>query len=130
MPITLTPAEKVQAVILSWRVGLLRYKLENIQREVYDALHRATPEEPFVTICHRGFGKTFTGCTYLLEKSRRERDGNQLIISSTLKKLRTIVKPAFDTLLADCPDAYRPKYDSQDSCYVFPATNMRTFLLA
>lgn len=88
------------------------------------------PEEPFVIICHRGFGKTFTGCDFLLEKSRRERDANQLIISSTLKKLRTIVKPAFDTLLADCPDEYRPKYESDNSCYFFPATNMRTFLFA
>ena len=40
------------------------------------------------------------------------------------------MKPAFDTLLTDCPDEYRPKYDSQDSCYYFPATGMRTFLLA
>lgn len=126
----ISTTENLTAVLGSWKTGLLRYKLEPIQREVYDALHRATPEEPFVIICHRGFGKTFTGCTYLLEKSRREQDGNQLIISSTLKKLRTIVKPAFDTLLADCPDVYRPKYDTQDSCYFFPATNMRTFLLA
>jgi hypothetical protein len=111
-------------------VGLLRYKLEPVQREVYDALHRAVAEEPFVIICHRGFGKTFTGCTYLLEKSRRERDCNQLIISSTLKKLRTIVKPAFDTLLQDCPPDYQPRYDSQDSFYEFKSTNMRTYLLA
>lgn len=108
----------------------MRYKLESRQREVYDALHRATPEEPFVIICHRGFGKTFTGCNYLLEQTRRVRDANQLIISSTLKKLRTIVKPAFDTLLLDCPDEYRPKYDRQDSLYEFPETNIRTFLLA
>lgn len=131
MPETLlTPEELALSTKLSWQVGLLRYKLEPRQREVYDALHRAIPEEPFVIICHRGFGKTFTGCDYLLEKARRERDGNQLIISSTLKKLRTIVKPAFDTLLLDCPDEYRPKYETQDSCYYFPATNMRTFLLA
>lgn len=121
---------RIEAIRQLWSGGLLRYKLEPIQREVYDVLHRSAPEEPFVVICHRGFGKTFTGCTYLLEKSRRERDGNQLIISSTLKKLRTIVKPAFDTLLTDCPSEYLPRYDSQDSFYEFRATNMRTYLLA
>lgn len=110
-------------------MGLLRYKLEPRQREVYDALHQAQPEEPFVIICHRGFGKTYTGCDYLLEKSRRDRDANQLIISSTLKKLRTIVKPAFDSLLLDCPNEYRPRYDSQDSFYEFP-TGVKSFLLA
>src|SRR5579863_4105641 len=123
MPSTIS---REQAIAGSWAIGLLRFKLEPRQREVYDALRRAQPEEPFVVICHRGFGKTFTGCDYLLEKSRRDRDSNQLIISSTLKKLRTIVKPAFDTLLQDCPDVYRPKYDTQDSLYQFPSTNMRT----
>lgn len=126
----LTDSQRLEACHDAWDIGRLRYKLEPTQGEVYDALHRAIPEEPFVVICHRGFGKTFTGCAYLLEQTRRHVDCNQLIISSTLKKLRTIVKPAFDTLLTDCPIEYRPKYESQDSCYFFPATNMRTFLLA
>lgn len=39
------------------------------------------------------------------------------------------MKPAFDTLLQDCPDEYRPKYDSQDSFYQHP-TGVKTFLLA
>ena len=125
-----TEEARLQAISSLWSSGLLRYKLEPRQREVYDALHRASPEEPFVIICHRGFGKTYTGCTYLLEQSRRQRDSNQLIISSTLKKLRTIVKPAFDAILQDCPSELRPKYDSQDSMYVFPQTGMKTFLLA
>lgn len=115
---------------MSWEAGILRYKLEPKQREVYDLLHEAKPEEPFVIICHRGFGKTYTGCDYLLENSRRESDCNQLIISSTLKKLRTIVKPAFDTLLADCPPEYKPKFIHEDSLYHFPVTNVRTHLLA
>lgn len=126
----LTETDLHDAVFSAWSVGRLRYKLEPQQATVYDALYRAVPEEPFVIICHRGFGKTFTGCDYLLEKSRRDRDSNQLIISSTLKKLRTIVKPAFDTLLQDCPPQYRPRYDSQDSFYEFADTRMRTYLLA
>lgn len=126
----LTDTELQQSVRDAWTIGRLKYKLEPRQAEVYEALHHATPEEPFVIICHRGFGKTYTGCDYLLEKARRDRDANQLIISSTLKKLRTIVKPAFDALLRDCPDEYRPKYNSVDSLYEFPQTGMKTFLLA
>lgn len=120
---------KTQAIRAMWQVGFLRYKLEPQQRTVYDALHGARPEEPFVIICHRGFGKTYTGCNYLLEKGRRDRDTNQLIISSTLKKLRTIVRPAFDALLQDCPDEYKPRYDTQDSFYQHP-TGVKSFLLA
>lgn len=111
-------------------MGLLRYKLRPKQCEVYDSLHRAVPEEPFLIICHRGFGKTIVGCDYLLEGSRREQNVNQLIISATLKKLRTIVKPAFDTLLEDCPPEYKPKYNSEDSFYHSEDTNVKTHLLA
>lgn len=118
-----------QAIHDAWEFGRLRYKLEPRQRDVYDSFRRAVPEEPFVFICHRGFGKTFTGSTYLLEGQRRHNDCNQLIISSTLKKLRTIVKPAFETLLRDCPPEYKPRYDSQDSFYEAP-TGVRTHLLA
>lgn len=39
------------------------------------------------------------------------------------------MKPAFDTLLNDCPTDYRPHYDTQDSFYQFP-TGVKTFLLA
>ena len=40
------------------------------------------------------------------------------------------MKPAYDTLLMDCPNEYRPRYDSQDSLYDFPQTKMRTHLWA
>lgn len=129
MSLTLTQDQRTVAIQKSWEIGLLRYKLEAKQRELYDALYKAEPEEPFVVICHRGFGKTYTGSTYILEQSRRQRDSNQLIISSTLKKLRTIVKPAFDSIMLDCPDEYRPRYISEDSVYKSP-TGVSTFLLA
>lgn len=126
----LTDSERAQSIADAWRIGRLRYQLEPEQCTVYDALHRAIPEEPFVVICHRGFGKTYIGCDWLLEGSRQEIDCNELVISSTLKKLRTIVKPAFESLLKDCPPVYLPHYDSQDSLYYFSQTNVRTHLLA
>jgi len=46
-----------------------------------------------------------------------EQNANVLLISATLKKLRTIVKPAFNTILQDCPDDLKPVYKSQDSVY-------------
>ena len=54
------------------------------------------------------------------ECSRKEREGSILIISGTLKKLRTIVKPAFEEILRDCPPEFKPRYDTQDSYYHFP----------
>lgn len=55
-----------------------------------------------------------------IETARRQNEGSILIVSGTLKKLRTIVKPTFEQILRDCPDAYKPKYHAQDSMYEFP----------
>ena len=55
-----------------------------------------------------------------MEEAAPKDDSQILIISATLKKLRTIIKPAFDTLLLDCPEDLRPKYNGQDSYYQFP----------
>lgn len=116
----LDPQERVEAIKGAWTIGRLRYKLEPQQRKVYDIMSGAVPEEPFVVVCSRGFGKTFIGCTKVLEAARQFSNVNILIISSTLKNLRKIVKPAFDTLLEDCPEEFKPKWNAQDSSYEFP----------
>jgi terminase large subunit-like protein len=108
------------AVEQSWAIGRLRYKLQPQQRVVYDTIKRCPPEEIFSVVCSRGFGKTFIGSNIAIELSRQATNANIIIISSTLKKLRTIIKPAFDTLLEDCPAEFLPKYNSQDSVYAFP----------
>lgn len=112
-----------------WQAGKLRFKLQPKQREAYDKLKSATPEEIFFLLCHRGFGKTFIASTIANETARKETDGNILIISSTLKKLRTVVKPAFDEILSDCPEELKPTYNSQDSYYQYP-NGIRAHLIA
>jgi hypothetical protein len=117
-----TEAQISEAVRQFWKIGRLKYKLQPRQREAYEAIKSAPfIEEPYVLVATRGFGKTFIDCTIALEATRRHRNANVLIISSTLKKLRTIVQPAFDTLLEDCPPEFQPKYDRQDSVYAFPS---------
>ena len=104
-----------------WEIGQLRFKLEPKQREAYDHIKRSPAEEIFFLLCHRGFGKTFLGSILGIESARREVEGSILIVSGTLKKLRTIVKPTFEQILRDCPESYRPKYHAQDSTYEFPS---------
>lgn len=126
----LTLDQRQEAVKEAWDKGRLKYKLQPFQRQAYDKLARAIPEDAFFLLCHRGFGKTFIGCTKALEASRVYDNANVLIISSTLKKLRKIVRPAFDTLLEDCPPEYKPKYNTQDSYYEFPKSKIRVHLIA
>jgi len=114
--LTLSP----QTTQYAWEQGRLKYKLEPKQKEAYDHIKRSPASEIFFLLCHRGFGKTFLGSILGIETARKEVAGNILIVSGTLKKLRTIVKPTFEQILRDCPESYRPKYHAQDSTYEFP----------
>lgn len=126
----LTAEAKEEAIQQAWEIGRLRYKLQPKQREAYDTVWRANPEEPFCFICHRGFGKTFIESVICMETSRQAEESESiLIISSTLKKLRTVVKPAFLEVMRDCPDDLRPSYNTQDSFWEFP-TGVRAHLVA
>lgn len=125
MPTELSQPNQVEfekaAIANLWEIAQLRYKLEPKQREAYDHIKRSPAEEIFFLLCHRGFGKTFLGSILGIESARREVEGSILIVSGTLKKLRTIVKPTFEQILRDCPSEYKPKYLAQDSTYEFPS---------
>src|SRR6185369_3725638 len=126
----LTTDQRQERVEMAWEIGRLRYKLQPKQREAYDCIHRADPEETFCLICHRGFGKTFIQATIANEVGRQaETSESILIISSSLKKLRTIVKPAFLEVLRDCPPDFKPRYDTMDSFWEFPS-GVRAHLVA
>lgn len=120
MPAELQTPEFKAAVHNLWEIGQLRFKLEPKQREAYDHIKRSPAEEIFFLLCHRGFGKTFLGSVIGIECARRENEGSILIVSGTLKKLRTVLKPTFEQILRDCPPEYRPVFSSQDSTYEFP----------
>lgn len=126
----LTAEETQEAKGLAWEVGRLKYKLQPKQREAYDLIQRANPKDIFCLICHRGFGKTFIESTLAMEIGRQGQDSESiLIISATLKKLRTIVKPAFNEVMRDCPEDLKPTFNTQDSYWQFP-TGVRAHLVA
>lgn len=114
--ITLSP----QTTQYAWEQARLKYKLEPKQKQAYDHIKRSPAEEIFFLLCHRGFGKTFLGSILGIESARKGIEGSILIVSGTLKKLRTIVKPTFEQILRDCPEQFKPKYYAQDSTYEFP----------
>lgn len=126
----LTAEETQEAKDLAWEIGRLKYKLQPRQREAYDIIQRANPKVPFCLICHRGFGKTYIESVLAMETGRQALESESIIIiSATLKKLRTIVKPAFEEVMRDCPEHFKPRYDKMDSFWQFP-TNVRAHLVA
>jgi hypothetical protein len=113
-----------------WKLGRLKAKLQPKQKLAYECIHRATPDDIFCLICHRGFGKTFIESCLGIETGLQANEiGNILIISSTLKKLRTIVRPNFLEVLRDCPPERKPHFNAQDSYWQFP-NNIRAHLCA
>lgn len=115
------PPLSPEATGLMWQLGRLKAKLQPKQKLVYETIHRASPEDIFCVICSRGFGKTFIGCNFAIETARQQSEpGSILIISSTLKKLRTIVRPNFQAILSDCPEELKPHENRQDNYWQFP----------
>jgi hypothetical protein len=108
------------AIDRSWELARLKHKLQPYQADGYDHIKRSPPEKIFFLLCHRGFGKTFLGCLIAIEEALKAKEGSILIVSATLKKLRTVIKPTFEQILIDCPLEYQPTYHSQDSYYQFP----------
>ncbi len=114
--LTLSP----DTIFFAWEQARLKFKLQYHQKKAYDHIKNSPSGELFFLLCHRGFGKTYIGSIIAIEEALKNTEGSILIISSTLKKLRTIVRPTFHQILQDCPEEYRPKYNAQDSTYTFP----------
>lgn len=112
--------DQTQAKQIAWEAGSLRYKLQPKQRKVYDAIRGCSPDEIFTVLCSRGFGKTFITSLISAEVARRYDNVNILIISSTLKSLRRVIRPTYDLIFDDCPQEFQPQENRQDNIFEFP----------
>lgn len=116
---------KEERIAELWRRGRLRWKLYPDQREVYDAIKAfiadpATRYEQFYLDICRQYGKTFIGVLVSTEFAIEHPGARILYTCATRSGLWQFVHPNMETLLADCPDEYRPRWNLLDSSYHFP----------
>lgn len=111
-------ASEAALVELAWRRGLLRFKLHQHQRDIYNALSDCTSSQ-FIVEAARRLGKTHLLVTLALEQCLRHPNSRVVYGAPTLKHLHEFVLPAFELLLLDCPPDIRPRWNGQRSHWEF-----------
>lgn len=122
MPAPANSRLRQRAIAQAWRAGFLAWKLDSLQRRTHADIWRKM-EQPFaryVLKWARRTGKTFLLVLIAFEVALRRNRARINIAASTKESLREIIWPIVDLLLADCPEALRPKLQEQRGRIVFP----------
>lgn len=109
------------AIDALWRQGVLVWKLRDHQVDVYE--HMMDPRfTQVLDEVHRQFGKSFNGGVVATETALRKRHATISVVAPTQKMGRTILVPAMEKILEDCPEDLRPTFSTMDNVYTFPST--------
>ena len=113
-----------------WQRANLVWKLHDGQLDLHEFLYDV--QRRGVKVCTfriaRRFGKTFDFACFSTERCLAEEGIKIPFLAPTVKALRQIVLPIFQTILEDCPEHLRPKFSRQDSTYTFPSTGSEIVL--
>lgn len=110
---------KKDAVALLWKKGILWWKLNDTQKDLYDTVLNAD-KRIIVFLASRRIGKTHTLCTIALEQCIKKKNSVVKYLCPDAKQAKSFVIPIIREILEDCPKALRPEYIKSDGKYVFP----------
>lgn len=107
------------AIKAMWARNRLNYKFHSGQK-VIDDCFRSVTAKLFVANCSRRFGKTFWVCTECIRVARSIPRARVKVATAFLTDLEEFIVPAFESVLEDCPDIYRPTWKESKKKFVFP----------
>lgn len=102
-----------------WRRGVLSWKLDSCQKELYNLFYNASHRVQTWLLARRS-GKTYTLCILALEQCIRVPNSIVKFASPTKLQITTIIRPLLKKILSDCPDELKPEFRSKDFIYYFP----------
>jgi hypothetical protein len=109
MPINLTPSQRRYA----WVAGDLRYRLRNNQQIAKDAADEAFKTFlKFLLYCHRRFGKSDYGLTWLTEDCIKNPGSVSAYFAPVKEGLSDYIQPIIAQTYSDCPQDLQPVLDS------------------
>lgn len=109
-----------QARHILWKQGNISdFLLDNNQKMVRDRI-KSSKRRTHVTVFSRQSGKSFGALVIATELCLSKVGVTVCYIAPTLKQCKRIVKSNFDDILKDCPTECKPKYNSQESVWIFP----------
>jgi hypothetical protein len=102
-----------------WRKGILHWKLDKVQKQLYD-LYYSTTSKVLTWVLARRSGKTYTLFILALEQCLKKPNSIVKFVSPTKTQVNTILRPLVKKILEDCPEDIRPEFKEKDYIYYFP----------
>lgn len=110
--------EKSAAKDQLWRNGMLSFKLDQTQKELYE-LYYNSKHKILTWLLSRRQGKTYTLCVLALEQCIRKQNAVVKLVSPTKLQVNNNVRPILRQLLEDCPEDIKPEFRHKDYIYYF-----------
>lgn len=114
----LTP-EKAREML--WRRGILTFKLDVNQQELYRVYKDSNPKTKIVVWnCARGTGKSWALVAIAIEECLKNPKALVKYCCPKQKDAKEIVQPLFRDILEGCPEDIKPEYKTNEGAYIFP----------
>lgn len=101
-----------------WRQGVLSWKLNAIQQELYKLYHES-PHKVQTWLCSRRSGKSYALFLLALEECLKKPNTIVKFVCATKKQMEDILQQLVPEILVDCPEDIRPKYNKAGEFYHF-----------
>lgn len=105
-----------------WQMGNLRWKLDDTQKEIYNAV-QSSDAQKFVINASRRLGKSFLLCLIAIEYAIKHPGSRICYAAPTAKAVKKIITPIFNIIMQDCPRELKPKWKAQDQIWEFNNTS-------
>lgn len=109
---------KQEAREVLWRRGILRWKLDDSQKDLYNSFYNDTFKTSTWLLARRS-GKSYLLCVLSIEACLKNKNTIIKFVAPTKSQLNTILRPLMRQILEDCPDDIKPDYSQKDYIYYF-----------
>jgi PBSX family phage terminase large subunit len=114
-----TDISRKEAIHALWEMGVLYWKLDENQKQIYDNLKNISSTVK-VLACSRRTGKTFMLILIAIERCIQEPGTIVKIIQPQVKMIKRDIRPIIREITKDCPTNLRPEFRVHDNIYHFP----------
>lgn len=108
-----------QAVKILWNKGVLKWKLDDLQKQIYDQFY--DDEDDITTmLIARQTGKSFLLAVLAVEVCLRKSDSVVKYVTPKLKMVKNILNKNMKVILKDCPPELMPEWKEGEKVWRFP----------
>ena len=109
----------IQAKEDLWREGILSWKLQGKQKDIYSHFKNLNTDIIPVLIS-RQFGKSYTMCSLAIEVCLNKPNAIVKYVCPTSKMVVNVMVPRVRDVIADCPVEIKPKWYPSEKKWIFP----------